>query len=183
MTFLVQHSAGLSGMPRRVYEYADDRTACATYNLISSIGSWILAIGVLLTVINLVRSVKNGRDRGPGPVEGQHARVVHAVAAAGEQLRRDPARALGRADEGHPPPGRAGDRRRAALPGRAAASPRSEMEASRVSRQHAWPLAGRPPGGRRLRRADQAARPVAAAADDDHDDVRGGRPVARRWSR
>src|SRR5215210_1619660 len=57
VTFLVQHSAGLSGMPRRVYEYSDDN-GLAVYNLISSIGSWILAIGVLLTVINLVRSVK-----------------------------------------------------------------------------------------------------------------------------
>ena len=121
VTFLIQHSAGLSGMPRRVYEYPDDDRPAPIYNLISTIGSFILALGVLLTVINVVRSLKKRRGRGAGPVEGQHARVVHALAAAGEQLRRDPARALGRADEGHPPPGRAGDRRRAALPGRAAA--------------------------------------------------------------
>ena len=36
---------------------------------------------------------------------GQHARVVHQLAAARQQLRRDPARAQRRADEGHPPRG------------------------------------------------------------------------------
>jgi len=66
VTFLVQHSAGLSGMPRRVYEYADEN-GLATYNLISSIGSWILALGVLTTVINVVRSVKKGAIAGPDP--------------------------------------------------------------------------------------------------------------------
>src|SRR3954447_15099880 len=66
VTFLIQHSAGLSGMPRRVYEYAD-RDGLPIYNLISSIGSWILALGILLTVINLVRSVKSGAPAGPDP--------------------------------------------------------------------------------------------------------------------
>jgi len=66
VTFLVQHSAGLSGMPRRVYEYSN-HDGLWTYNLISSIGSWILAIGVLLTVINLARSVKRGAVAGPDP--------------------------------------------------------------------------------------------------------------------
>jgi cytochrome c oxidase subunit 1 len=66
VTFLIQHSAGLSGMPRRVYEYADRNNLWA-YNLISTIGSFILAIGVLLTVINVVRSVKKGAIAGPDP--------------------------------------------------------------------------------------------------------------------
>jgi cytochrome c oxidase subunit 1 len=66
VTFLIQHSAGLDGMPRRVYEYSES-SGWWTYNLISSIGSWILAIGVLLTVINLVRSVKKGPIAGPDP--------------------------------------------------------------------------------------------------------------------
>jgi cytochrome c oxidase subunit I len=66
VTFLIQHSAGLSGMPRRVYEYADVNHL-HLYNLISTIGSFILATGVLLTVINLVRSVKKGPIAGPDP--------------------------------------------------------------------------------------------------------------------
>jgi cytochrome c oxidase subunit I len=66
LTFLIQHSAGLSGMPRRVYEYSDDNHL-ALYNGISTIGSWVLGIGVLLTVINLVRSLKSGPVAGPDP--------------------------------------------------------------------------------------------------------------------
>ncbi len=66
VTFLIQHSAGLSGMPRRVYEYSDDN-GLAIYNLISTIGSFILATGVLLTVVNLVHSLKKGAVAGPDP--------------------------------------------------------------------------------------------------------------------
>jgi cytochrome c oxidase subunit I len=66
VTFLVQHSAGLSGMPRRVYEYTDTGSL-TIYNQISSAGSAILAVGVLLTVINLVRSVKSGAIAGSDP--------------------------------------------------------------------------------------------------------------------
>jgi cytochrome c oxidase subunit 1 len=69
VTFLIQHSAGLSGMPRRVYEYAD-ANGLAAYNLISTIGSFILAFSVLLTVINLVRSLKKGAVAGPDPWKG-----------------------------------------------------------------------------------------------------------------
>src|SRR5215207_4652137 len=69
LTFLIQHSAGLDGMPRRVYEYSDDNNL-HLYNLISSIGSWILAVGVLLTAVNVVRSVKRGAVAGPDPWKG-----------------------------------------------------------------------------------------------------------------
>ena len=144
ITFLIQHSAGLSGMPRRVYEYTDTGHL-ALYNLISTIGSFILGIGVLLTIINVVMSLKRGAIAGSDPVEGQHARVVHALAAAGEQLRRDPARALGRADEGHPPPGGAGDGRRAAPPARTAAQRRLRWRppAPPARPRCRWPACGR----------------------------------------
>ena len=116
---------------------------------------------------------QEGRDRRPRPVEGEHARVVHALAAAGEQLRRDPARALGRADEGHPPRDRAADRRRAALPRPAnpCSADGSLASSTRGPRRQAGRL--------RLLHADEAEGAAAAAPDDDHDDVRGRRPVAR----
>jgi cytochrome c oxidase subunit 1 len=66
VTFLVQHSLGLSGMPRRIYEYAD-QGAWGTWNLISTIGSFILALGILLTLINVVWSVRRGAVAGPDP--------------------------------------------------------------------------------------------------------------------
>jgi cytochrome c oxidase subunit 1 len=68
-TFLVQHSAGLSGMPRRIYDY-DDSLGVGTYNLISTIGAFILGIGVLMTVVNVLVSLKNGRRAGNDPWQG-----------------------------------------------------------------------------------------------------------------
>jgi cytochrome c oxidase subunit 1 len=66
VTFLIQHSLGLDGMPRRIYEYADVGHL-ELYNLISTIGSFILAAGILVTVVNVVRSVKVGVIAGPDP--------------------------------------------------------------------------------------------------------------------
>jgi cytochrome c oxidase subunit I len=66
LTFLVQHSAGLDGMPRRIFEYSD-ASGWEVYNLISTIGSFVLAVGILLTVINVVRSLKAGAVAGPDP--------------------------------------------------------------------------------------------------------------------
>jgi cytochrome c oxidase subunit 1 len=66
VTFLVQHSLGLEGMPRRIYEYADTGNLHAL-NLISSIGAFILALGVLVTVWNVLRSLRHGPVAGPDP--------------------------------------------------------------------------------------------------------------------
>ena len=69
LTFLVQHSLGLSGMVRRIYEYPES-AGYATENLISTIGSFVLAVGVLLTIINVLYSLKHGRKAGPDPWQG-----------------------------------------------------------------------------------------------------------------
>ncbi len=68
-TFLIQHSLGLSGMPRRIYTYRAD-TGWGTDNLISTVGAFILALGVLLTLINVGLSLRNGRRAGPDPWQG-----------------------------------------------------------------------------------------------------------------
>jgi len=68
LTFLIQHSAGLDGMPRRIYEYAEEDWTIM--NLISTIGAFMLALSVLLTVINVVRSLKRGAIAGPDPWKG-----------------------------------------------------------------------------------------------------------------
>jgi len=66
MTFLVQHSAGLKGMPRRIYDY-DKALGVSTYNLISTIGAFILGVGVLVTVINAIYAIKKGKTAGNDP--------------------------------------------------------------------------------------------------------------------
>jgi cytochrome c oxidase subunit I len=53
-------------MPRRVYEYPNVGHL-ELYNLISTIGSFILGIGVLVTVVNVARSAKVGSLAGPDP--------------------------------------------------------------------------------------------------------------------
>src|SRR5271169_310888 len=69
VTFLIQHVIGLDGMPRRVYEY-DNVGHLALYNLISTVGSFILGAGVLVTIINVTRSLKVGVVAGPDPWKG-----------------------------------------------------------------------------------------------------------------
>jgi cytochrome c oxidase subunit 1 len=56
-------------MPRRIYEYADVGHL-ELYNLISTVGSFILGIGALVTAFNVVRSVKHGPIAGPDPWKG-----------------------------------------------------------------------------------------------------------------
>src|SRR6202046_2691652 len=69
VTFFVMHALGLSGMPRRIYTYQPG-LGWSLYNVISTIGSFILGFGVLLTIINVVRSLKHGAIAGPDPWKG-----------------------------------------------------------------------------------------------------------------
>ncbi len=64
LTFFPMHIAGILGMPRRVHTYDPD-LGLALPNLLSSLGAVILAAGVLLFVIDLVRS-QIGPSRDPG---------------------------------------------------------------------------------------------------------------------
>ncbi len=66
VTFLVQHSLGLSGMPRRISHYPAD-AGWSTMNLISTAGSLVLGLGVLVTVYNAIHSLKHGRKAGNDP--------------------------------------------------------------------------------------------------------------------
>src|SRR6201986_180635 len=68
-TFFVQHALGLSGMPRRIYTYQPG-LGWSTYNLISTIGAFILGFGLLVTILNVARSLHNGRIAGPDPWKG-----------------------------------------------------------------------------------------------------------------
>ncbi len=120
---MIQHSLGLDGMPRRVYEYSNVGNL-QLYNQISTLGSWILALGVLMTIINVWRSVKHGAIAGPDPWKANTLEWFTTSPPPVQQLRRDSSRALARADEGHPPRDRA-PLARTARGGDADAHPRS----------------------------------------------------------
>jgi cytochrome c oxidase subunit I len=66
LAFLPMHLTGLLGMPRRVYTYAPDM-GWTTLNVITSIGSYLFAIGVLLLLVNVLRSLRRGVVAGPNP--------------------------------------------------------------------------------------------------------------------
>ncbi|HLJ58200.1 MAG TPA: cytochrome c oxidase subunit I [bacterium] len=66
VTFMIQHVLGLMGMPRRVYTYPD-LPYWGVFNLISTIGSYILALSVLVFIWNVLQSVRRGERAGDNP--------------------------------------------------------------------------------------------------------------------
>jgi len=60
VTFFPQHMLGLLGMPRRVYTY-EDTGLIENYNLVSSIGSYVMGLGILFFLANVWRSRKGPR--------------------------------------------------------------------------------------------------------------------------
>jgi cytochrome c oxidase subunit 1 len=65
-TFLPQHMLGLMGMPRRVYTY-QRHGLFEWYNLISTIGSFIMGVAILIFLVNAVRSWRKGPRVGGDP--------------------------------------------------------------------------------------------------------------------
>jgi cytochrome c oxidase subunit 1 len=55
LTFFPQHMLGLLGMPRRIYTYRND-SLWEAYNLTSTIGSFVMGLGILLFLVNIVRT-------------------------------------------------------------------------------------------------------------------------------
>jgi cytochrome c oxidase subunit 1 len=53
-------------MPRRIFEYESD-SGWQTYNLISTVGAFIVALGVLVSILNVARALKVGTIAGPDP--------------------------------------------------------------------------------------------------------------------
>jgi cytochrome c oxidase subunit I+III len=66
IAFFPMHIVGLLGMPRRVYTYQEG-IGWDIYNQISTIGAYILAIGILLFVINVIRSLRSDEKVEPNP--------------------------------------------------------------------------------------------------------------------
>jgi cytochrome c oxidase subunit I+III len=66
VTFFPMHILGLEGMPRRVYTYPAG-LGWELPNLIASIGSWIIAVSVVLFVVNVALSLWRGKPAGDNP--------------------------------------------------------------------------------------------------------------------
>jgi cytochrome c oxidase subunit I+III len=66
LAFFPMHLSGLLGMPRRVYTYPAE-LGLGTYNFLSTIGAFTFATGVLLSLVNFVRSLRQGAQAGNNP--------------------------------------------------------------------------------------------------------------------
>ncbi|MDQ2803437.1 MAG: cbb3-type cytochrome c oxidase subunit I [Pseudomonadota bacterium] len=66
LAFLPMHLTGLWGMPRRIYTYPDGM-GWSALNMLTTVGSFLFALGVLLLVANVAVSLRRGRVAGNNP--------------------------------------------------------------------------------------------------------------------
>lgn len=64
LTYFPMLILGIKGMPRRYQDYLPQFN---DLNMLSSIGSWILVVGLLTMLINLVRAIRNGSPAPDNP--------------------------------------------------------------------------------------------------------------------
>jgi cytochrome c oxidase subunit I+III len=68
-TFFPMHIVGLLGMPRRNYTYPP-HLGWYGWNLLESLGSYVLTVGLVLIVLNLLVSLRRGAPAGNDPFDG-----------------------------------------------------------------------------------------------------------------
>jgi cytochrome c oxidase subunit I+III len=66
LTFFPMHISGVLGMPRRVYTYAEG-AGLEVYNMLSTIGAYLIAASFLLFIYNLITSATSGPHAPPNP--------------------------------------------------------------------------------------------------------------------
>ncbi|MFQ5550898.1 MAG: cbb3-type cytochrome c oxidase subunit I, partial [Gemmatimonadales bacterium] len=69
LAFFPMHFSGLLGMPRRIYTYAPE-LGVEGFNLLSTIGTLILVVGVLVFIYNVFYSRTNGEKADKNPWGG-----------------------------------------------------------------------------------------------------------------
>jgi cytochrome c oxidase subunit 1 len=70
LTFFPQHFLGLMGMPRRVFTYNADQ-GLETNNFISSMGAFLMGIGMLFFLFNIISTSMKARDAAGDPWDGR----------------------------------------------------------------------------------------------------------------
>ncbi len=66
LTFFPMHLLGLLGMPRRQWTYHEG-LGWNLYNFVASIGSFLIAAGILIFIVNVVASLRSGERAGADP--------------------------------------------------------------------------------------------------------------------
>jgi cytochrome c oxidase subunit 1 len=67
LTFFPMHQLGLDGMQRRIASYPEEFT---TGNVISTVGSWIIALAIAVFLVNYFISARRGAPAGDDPWRG-----------------------------------------------------------------------------------------------------------------
>jgi cytochrome c oxidase subunit I len=70
LTFMLQHFLGMLGMPRRVYTYPIDLPWYGPLNFLSTMGAFLMGLGMLAFIFNLYRSLTRGELAGKDPWGG-----------------------------------------------------------------------------------------------------------------
>jgi cytochrome c oxidase subunit 1/cytochrome c oxidase subunit I+III len=70
LAFFPMHIAGLLGQPRRTYTYQPG-LGWDLSNLLATIGSFVLGVGILVTFVNWFRSKRHGEPAGNDPWSGE----------------------------------------------------------------------------------------------------------------
>jgi cytochrome c oxidase subunit I+III len=70
VTFFPMHIVGLLGMPRRVYTYQPG-LGWGPLNLVETIGAYVLAVGLALTLFNCIRALRSGPKAPDNPWGGE----------------------------------------------------------------------------------------------------------------
>ncbi len=66
LTFFPMHILGILGMPRRIYTYQAG-LGWSGINLFETISAFLLALGILAFVVNVIRSLTHGEEAGDNP--------------------------------------------------------------------------------------------------------------------
>jgi cytochrome c oxidase subunit I len=70
LTFFPMHFLGVDGMPRRIYAYPDGM-GWELWNMVATIGAFMLGIGMLLFLFNLINSARGGVYAQGDPWDGR----------------------------------------------------------------------------------------------------------------
>ena len=87
ITYFTMMVLGMEGMPRRYYDYLPE---FATLNLASTIGSWILVVGLALLLVNLFRGLFRGEPIGRNPWGAATLEWTIATPPATENFEEEP---------------------------------------------------------------------------------------------
>lgn len=66
VAFFPMHILGLMGMPRRIYTY-NDGLGYGHLNMVVTVGAFVFGLGILMSIINVFVSRRNGELAGPNP--------------------------------------------------------------------------------------------------------------------